>query len=123
MKIFPHRYYCSHNFGWADCPRLSKAVWHRIRPKGKSWYATDMEILDENSIKLYVYDIADNYSGGIGERIHEEVVTEFTAEERAVLDEYVLELKTDAAATELGKRKAAEHIRQILEVRKELFGV
>jgi hypothetical protein len=82
-----------------------------------------MEILDENSIKLYVYDIADNYSGGIGERIHEEVVTEFTAEERAVLDEYVLELKTDAAATELGKRKAAEQMRQILEVRKELFGV
>lgn len=122
-NIFPHREYCSDRYGWAECPSLAKAVWLRIRPslKDMCWCAVDMQILSETSIRLFVY--TSNYNGGIGERIHEQVITEFTAEEQEMLDASILTIKTNAAFDELQKREAAKQRAAIMKIRKELFGV
>ena len=124
-NIFPHRYYCTDRHGWADNPILAKAVWSRIRTNStvSSWYGVDMEILSENSIILYVYRMADNFRGGIGDRIHEQVITEFTTQEQALLDEYILELKTATAAEELNRREEDARNLAVMKIRKELFGV
>lgn len=127
MKIFPRRYYASHADGWANCPPLSQAVWRRIRQqpalKNIRWYATDLEVLNEDSIRLYVYDMDDLYAGGIGERIHEEVITEFADKEKQMLDELVLAIKTEAAEDELVRREARQRELDVVRIRKELFGI
>jgi hypothetical protein len=124
-NIFPHRYYCSDRHGWGDSPRLARLVWDRIRTLStvSGWYAVDMEIISENSINLYVYDMADNFRGGIGARIHEQVITEFTTQEQALLDEYILELKTAAAAEEFHRREEDARNKAVMKIRKELFGI
>ena len=124
LNIFPHRYYCVDRPGYTDSPRLARMVWDRIRAGSKmGWYAVDMEILSENSINLYVYDMADNFHGGIGDRIYEQVVTEFTEVEQALLDEYILDLKTAAAFEEFEKREEEKRNKAVIKIRKELFGV
>lgn len=128
-SVFPHRVHCSDTYGWADCPRLSKLVWHRLRldpnrvPAKLTWYATDLEILSPKSIKLFVYEIEDNFRGGIGDRIFETVVTDFTAEEEMVLQSMITNLYTAAAADELQRREDDERMKKILAVRMEMFGV
>lgn len=125
-SVFPHRLYCSDTYGWADCPRLSNMVWRRIRTKvapDLRWYATDMEILCPKSIKIFVYEIDDNFRGGIGERIFETVVTEFTPEEEMVLQSMVTNLYTSAAADELARREEEKRMKEIMSIRMEMFGV
>jgi hypothetical protein len=61
--------------------------------------------------------------GGIGKRTHEQVVTEFTEVEQAMLDEYIIELKTAAAAEEFEKREEEKKNKAVMKIRKELFGV
>ena len=126
MKPFPRRY-CAHDtYGWADCPRLAKVLWDRIRAQSgnqMTWYGTDLTIVDANTVQLFVYDIADNFHGGIGEQIHEETVTEFTKEEREILNRMVLEIYTELAEDELSRREIAEHNARVAAVRKQLFGV
>jgi len=121
-KIFPHRYYCSDSYGYVKCPKLAEIVWSRVR-EGRYRYAVDMEIISENSIKVYTYTMACNVYGGIGNRTHEQVVTEFTEVEQAMLDEYILELKTAAAAKEFEKREEEKRNKAVMKIRKELFGV
>jgi len=121
-KIFPHRYYCSDRDGWARCPKLAEVVWNRVRGD-RSRYAVDMEIISENSIKVYAYTMACNVYGGIGKCTHEQMVTEFTEVEQAMLDEYIIELKTTAAAEEFEKREEEKKNKAVMKIRKELFGV
>jgi hypothetical protein len=101
---------------------LAEVVWNRVRGD-RSRYAVDMEIISENSIKVYAYTMACNVYGGIGKRTHEQVVTEFTEVEQAMLDEYIIELKTAAAAEEFEKREEEKRKKAVMKIRKELFGV
>jgi hypothetical protein len=121
-NIFPHSYYCVDLHGRAQCPKLAEVVWNRVRGD-RSRYAVDMEIISENSIKVYAYDMACNVYGGIGNRTHTCVVTEFTEVEQALLDEYILELKTAAAAEEFHRREEDARNKAVMKIRKELFGV
>lgn len=123
---FPIRFYATDTYGWADCPKLAKVIWNRIRtsrPQVKTWYGTDLEILSPDSIKLFVYDIADNFHGGIGDRIHEEVITDLTDTEFQILEDMVMNIYTSAAERELERREEEERKEKILNVRSELFGV
>lgn len=123
MNVFPYRFYASDKYGWADCPELSKLLWNRLRPKAFTWYATDMEVLSPTSVRLFAYEMADNFSGGIGGQIYETVVTEFTKEEKVALDKAVLRIYNNAAEAELERREEAARLNKISTVRKELFGV
>jgi hypothetical protein len=126
---FPWRAFCVDNYGWANCPTLAKMVWMRLRldpnkvPAKLTWYAVDMEVLSPESIKLFVYEIADSLHGGIGERIFETVVTEFTDKEKEELDKVVLSIYTGLAEEELERREQRQRELQIMNIRKELFGV
>lgn len=123
---FPTRFYCADNYGWAECPPLAKMVWQRLRRSLGSkliWYGVDMEVVSPTSINLFVYEIADNFSGGIGKRIFETVVTEFTSEEKTLLDKVVLGIYTSHAEDELQRREDEERMKKILAVRMEMFGV
>jgi hypothetical protein len=122
---FPWRAYCVDNYGWANCPTLAKMVWQRLRHSlapNLTWYAVDMEVLSPESIKLFVYEIADSFSGGIGQRIFETVVTEFTDKEKEELDKVVLGIYTGLAEEEYERRQEDERRAAILEIRKHMFG-
>lgn len=121
-SVFPVRFWCVDNRGWAQCPELAKMVWLRIK-NGLIWYATDMEILSPNSIKLFVYDMADPFHGGIGKVIYKTTITEFTDKERELLNQIVEGIYTDAADAEVTRREDAERQKKVLEIRKEMFGI
>lgn len=95
----------------------------RIREPEFTWYATDMEVLSPTSIKLFVYDIADTFHGGIGSKIFETVITEFTPEETTMLNNVVLSIYTELAMEELERREARARELQVINLRKEMFGV
>lgn len=120
-SIFPIRYYAS-DIHYAVSPELAELVWRRVAA-GRTWYAADMEILSKDSIKLFVYDIEDSFSGGIGQKIFETTVKEFTPKEQTVLDNLILERYTKLAADEYKEREDAALKAKILIIRKELFGV
>lgn len=120
---FPARFHCSDKYGWADCPPLAKMVWMRIRTPEFTWYGVDMEVRDPESIMLYVYEIADSFSGGIGKCIYSTLVTEFTAREKEELNKVVMDIYTEAAEEELERRERRHREQQIINLRKEMFGV
>lgn len=123
---FPYRFYCVDNYGWADCPPLARMVWLRLRKTlapDLTWYGVDMEVLNPESIKIFVYEIEDNFRGGIGNRIYETTVVEFTPAEIKVLDDVVLRIYTEAATDEFTRREEAERKKKVLAIRKEMFGV
>jgi hypothetical protein len=97
-------------------------VWQRIRPEGFTWYATDFQLTSPTSIRLFVYDMADNYDGGIGALIHEQEITEFTIGEQVMLQDAVLRLQTQYAEEELERREKRHRDNVIVGIRKELFG-
>lgn len=82
-----------------------------------------MEILSPESIRLFVYDIDDNFRGGIGKKIYEEVVNEFTTAEDAMLDRMVRDIYTAAAEAEFQRREETARTEKVMALRKELFGV
>lgn len=128
-NIFPVRYYAIDMGTWVDSPKLALDVWTRTRvdiarhPKKITWYATDLEVLTPTSIRLFVYGMADSLYGGIGKKIYEEVITDFTKDEKAFLDEMVLGIYTTAAEEELQRREDDRRERKILSIRKELFNM
>lgn len=129
MNVFPYRVYARDMGLWVQSPDLAQAVWHRLRvdpnkwPRRLTWYAADMEILSPESIRLFVYDIEDNFRGGIGKKIYEEVVSEFTTAEIVMLDRMVRNIYTAAAEAEFQRREDAARTEKVMALRKELFGV
>jgi len=126
---FPYRYYAYDNGHFVTSPDLALNVWHRLRvdpnkwPTRLTWYAVDMEVLSPDSIRLFVYDIEDSFRGGIGKKIYEEVITEFTPAELKILDQLVLGIYTSLAEDELERREKRLREMQIINLRKEMFGV
>lgn len=125
-NIFPIRFYAYDPYGWAQCPAPSKDIWMRIRKNvapNLTWYATSFELINPNSIRLFVHEMADNFSGGIGRIIHEELVTEFTEQEKKIIDKIILDEYTKKADDELVRRETKEREEKVLAIRKEMFGV
>lgn len=141
-SVFPQRL-CAYDYGtYVASPELAKLIWMRIRqtanaqdnqanldhwmrqqkPSVMTWYATDLEVISQDKITLYVYEMADSFHGGIGGVIFETEVTEFTPKERKLLDKHILEFYTEAAQRELERRERQEYLSKVLAVRKELFG-
>lgn len=127
-NIFPLHYNCHDTYGWADCPALAKRVWMRIRTTVAPdliWYGVAMKIKSASHLSLYVYEIADSFSGGIGNQIFKCDVSRatLTPDECAMLDDLLIKAYTSYAESELDKREQAERQQQIVALRKELFGV
>lgn len=124
-EVFPYRFWASDKYGWADCPELAKMVWARLREKfyKTTWYAVDFEITTPTSIRLFVYEILDSFHGGIGARILEVEVTEFTEAEMKVLEKNVLRVYQLKAEEEFARREEARHQAAVVALRKEMFGV
>lgn len=128
-SAFPRRYFARDIGHYVKSPELAMAVWQRLRldpnkwPTRLTWYATDMEVLGTDSIRLFVYDMEDNFYGGIGKQIYEQVVTEFAPAEKLMLDQLVLDIYSSLAEDELQKREDAARVAKILEIRKEMFGI
>jgi hypothetical protein len=121
-NVFPKRIYAHDRGSWVDSPQLAKKIWLRIKEK-HSWYACDMEITSPTTLTLFVYDMADSCHGGIGNKICSKEVTGLTADEQVMLNEYVLNIYSNAAAAEFDKRQLAAQEKKILKIRKEMFGV
>lgn len=94
----------------------------RIRPKDLTWYATDCEILSPTEIKLYVYAMENNVYGGVGEKIFEKTVTEFTDEEREILKRVVQQIYLREAEAEYERRLEEQRRSEIAKIKVELFG-
>lgn len=125
-SVFPYRCYAHDNGFFANQPQLARSVWMRIRTTvapNLTWYATDMEILSPESIHLYVYDMADNFHGGIGKQVFDLVITEFTRGESKMLEDAVRRIYTEAAEEEFERRERRHRELQIINIRKEMFGV
>lgn len=122
-EIFPVRIYAQELEYSVFTPELAQSVWMRQRPTGMIWYCADFEIITPTSIRLFVYDMRDNFHGGIGDCIHEVEVDKFTPAEEAMLARHVMKVYTDRAAEELRRREDEEYIRKVELVRKEMFGV
>lgn len=120
MNAFPFRLYATH-VHYSSSPKLAEMVWRRIQ-KGRTWYAADCEVLNPTSIKLFVYDMYDSCTGGIGECFLTQEFTELTPTEQAELDKVVLERYQHLAGIEFENRREAENQAQILKIRLELFG-
>lgn len=133
--IFPLHYNCYDHHGWADCPALAKRIWQRIRQAVAPdlvWYGVAMKITSPQQLTLYVFDMADNVHGGIGEQIFRCVIARsltpeanalLTADECAMLDDMLIKAYTAAAEGELDLIEAARRQAQVIELRKQLFGV
>jgi hypothetical protein len=122
---FPVRIHCSDKYGWADCPKLAKALWLRLRPElapNLIWYGADMEILSPTSVKLFIYEMEDTFYGGIGKKIFETVVTDFTPVEKAMLERDVMNIYNRVAEDEYERREEVKRKLVINQIRREMFG-
>jgi hypothetical protein len=127
MKIpalFPIRLHARDMGSWADNPKLAELIWHRIRGQ-TIWFATDCQLLDANTVELFVYEMRDMVFGGIGEKFFSGTfpLSKFGDEERKLAQEIITGAQTEIAQQEFIRRESAERQQRILEIRKELFGV
>lgn len=123
VNIFPRRYYAENMGSWVQMPEPAPKIWQRIKPKGMVWYSVDFEIVDENTITIFVYNMKDSYHGGIGDLIHTVTMTEFQPDERAVIDKKIEGLKWEAACIKFEEIENAERLAQIRKIKEEMFGV
>jgi hypothetical protein len=72
-----------------------------------------------------VYEMRDSFHGGIGDTIFSGVfpISKFGDEAVKIANEIILEQQTRIAQQELIRRESEERQRQVLAIRKELFGV
>ena len=148
-KIFPIRLYATHQYGWAQIPELAKKIWMRLRAEKREvpvksyfnevrmtpadkigWYAADCEIVSNNRVELYIYNMEDAVHGGIGERIVSveidvpttEAQQDGAVDEYQLLQKHVYARKFEIAESELKRRKEIAWIREVTAVQNELFG-
>lgn len=121
-SIFPFRINAYENEHHVNNPILAKEVWFRVKEPKQTWYAIDLEILDENKVILDVYDIRDTFHGGIGKRLLTTEVELETEKEKEMCQIMILDKMTKLAEEEFEKREEQARNNKILEIRKELFG-
>ncbi len=121
--LFPIRQSARDMGTWVDSPKLAELIWNRIRGK-TIWYATDCQLLDADTVELFVYNMRDGATGGIGELIFGGTfpLSKFGDEERKLAREAILNAQTGIAQQEFIRREEAVRKAKILEIRKELFG-
>jgi hypothetical protein len=122
--LFPIRLHARDMGTWVDSPKLAKLMWEPLRGK-TTWYATDCTIKDPDTAELFVYEMRDSFHGGIGDTIFSGVfpISKFGDEAVKIANEIILEQQTRIAQQELIRRESEERQRQVLAIRKELFGV
>lgn len=138
-SIFPIRQRAIQCHTWADSPKLAKLVWERMRHEkvpmptdryGETqfvaanklvWYAVDCEILSDNKIHLYVYEMEDTFHGGIGDRISTLEVDLEDGVETQCVKEAVQAKKIDIAHDILTERKQKEWQEQVLAIVNETW--
>ena len=94
----------------------------RVRLVGLIWYGVDLEVLSEKEVKLHIREIADNVHGGMGEVIHEQVITDLTQNEVIMLETIIRDRQLDLAKEEFNRREARDRKNAIEQLRIELFG-
>jgi hypothetical protein len=122
-QIFPFKRYASDNGHFVSNPKLAEMIWQRVRPKGLTWYALDIELVSEDEATITVHSMRDSFHGGIGEVIHRQAVKIDDGEERRLADEYILYRCTVLAQEELERRDQEEYRRRVENARREMFGV
>ena len=118
LNAFPRKFHATETFS----PKLAILVWNRIR-NGRSWYATDFTVTSPTSITLHVYKMEDTCYGGIGDMSVSKEITDLTKAEQVLLDGYLLDIYSEAAAREFNRRREAAEKVEIQKLRLELFGV
>ncbi len=121
---FPHTIHCF-EFGGGNVVTdpLARKIWQRVRPPEMSWYALDLTLNSPTEVRISVFNIRDNFYGGVGEQIHEVTVTEFTESEKKDLDDLVMSLYTTWAGEELERQEEQARQKKIMDMRMKLFGV
>ena len=66
MKPFPFTVHCAENY---HTPFEFKDTWMKIKPAKLTWYAYSVEVKSPTEIEFIVFDMKDNYFGGIGAKI------------------------------------------------------
>ncbi len=109
---------------WADSPKLARLIWDRVRGE-TPWYATDCELLDEHTVQIFVYNMHDKVTGGIGECFLKMTfpIVKFGPGAQGLARDATLEAQTKFAQQEFIRRENEARQRQIEEIRKELFGM
>lgn len=119
--LFPVRIQCFDNGHYVSNPEVAESIWMRTKDK-ISWYALDAEILSETSVRVIVYDIANNFSGGIGKEKHRFETSELTPDELAMVQKAIAVKQRRIAEDVYEDRLEEEKNREIEKIRIELFG-
>lgn len=127
-SVFPLHFPCSDNYGWAECAPLARRLWLRLRTvlaPDLIWYGVAMKIRNEHQLTLYVYDMHDSFSGGIGEQIFKQDVARVMLEddECAMLDALIVEAMQRYAERVYDVNALRQKEAAVTALRKELFGV
>lgn len=104
MEFFPFRLYCDHERGWSASQ--FKNTFMKVKPAGLTWYGYDVIIHSPTEIEFVVFEMYDNFSGGVGNEI-----ARFTATvSRSVTDRDIrsrsMELAVDRRRHELCEAEA-----------------
>lgn len=68
--MFPIHIACyDTGYGWIQMARQYQKAWFSVQPRNFSWYCYDVTIISPTQIKLTIYDMADNFKGGIGKNL------------------------------------------------------
>jgi hypothetical protein len=121
MNVFPKRFSpLEPNDSYLECVLLSHMVWQRIiSPYHK--YNLNMYIESPTSIKLYAWPGDSIYDGK--RELHAKVITEFTEDEKKLLDKIVLTIYDAEAKRVLAQQEEKTIQEKITEIRKQMFGV
>lgn len=122
-QVFPFKIHAFDTGNFVQNPKLAEIIWHRVRPKGLIWYALDIEVLDEDRVKLSVHNMRDSFHGGIGDVIHAEIYSVESEEEREQMDEYIQRECTKHAILSIEAEEENERQQRVLRRRREMFGI
>jgi len=108
---------------YVDNPRLAVRLWQRDRNQVAPeliWYALDLHVDGPKSVEIRVHDIANTFSGGIGEVIFT-YRPSLDASDLAALNGLIVDKQTEYAASEFERRERARVTSEIEAIRRELF--
>lgn len=118
-NIYPIWQYAEEMGTWSSHPPLAESIWRRRRDR--TWYAVECRIDSPERVHVYVRTIADTFSGGIGNIIHEFDETEFTDTERKLIKQAIDDAQFREAA-QIYYRREEERVRNdIKKIQEEIF--